>query len=155
MQLQSKRLWPEYIEFLDVIHRHFYLLISMFRRMDLSPSSGKIRLSSSKSVEPAPISGYQSQNHATTDGQSFSVSWCEAASGAHDHILNTVWQYHLVFVRRPLWPEVGSFLYQSSSAVIRHYVHEVFIFYMFDIVFMYIQSIKGYYQPRLRTEKYA
>jgi hypothetical protein len=34
----------------------------------------------------------QSQSHITTDGQSVCLSWCRAPSGAHDHILVTVWE---------------------------------------------------------------
>jgi hypothetical protein len=32
----------------------------------------------------------QSQSHIETDGQSVSLSWCRAPSGAHDQILVTV-----------------------------------------------------------------
>jgi hypothetical protein len=39
----------------------------------------------------------QSQSHFTTDDQSVSPSRCRAPSGAHDHILITVWQ--LLFCR--------------------------------------------------------
>jgi hypothetical protein len=36
-------------------------------------------------VSPSP-------SHIVTDGQSVCLSWCRIPSGAHDHILVTVWQ---------------------------------------------------------------
>jgi hypothetical protein len=54
----------------------------------------------------------------TTDGQSASLSWCRAPSGAHDQILIIIWLLLFFFdVGRPLWREVGSVicLHQSCS----------------------------------------
>jgi hypothetical protein len=43
----------------------------------------------------------QSQSHIATDGQSISKSWCEAPSGAHDQIFNSLWQLRSCFSGEP------------------------------------------------------
>jgi hypothetical protein len=57
----------------------------------------------------------QSQSPVTTDGQSVSLSWCRAPSGAHDQMFGTVWQLRVVEVGRPLWREDGSVISHSLS----------------------------------------
>jgi hypothetical protein len=41
------------------------------------------------------------QRHITTDGRSISKSWCQAPSGAHDHIFITLWQLRYCFCGAP------------------------------------------------------
>jgi hypothetical protein len=43
----------------------------------------------------------QSQSYIATDGQSVSMSWCRAQSGAHDQIFITVWQLRSCFCGAP------------------------------------------------------
>jgi hypothetical protein len=42
--------------------------------------------------KPLITASLESQSHIAADGQSVSLSWCRAPSGAHDQILVTVWQ---------------------------------------------------------------
>jgi hypothetical protein len=43
-------------------------------------------------IGPLPKSQSQSQSHIATDGQSVSLSWCRAPSGAHDQIFILPWK---------------------------------------------------------------
>jgi hypothetical protein len=63
------------------------------------------------------IASSQSQSHITTDGQSVSMSWCEAHSGTFDQRRFFFFSsnYCLVFLGLTLWREVGSVICQSLS----------------------------------------
>jgi hypothetical protein len=54
----------------------------------------------------------RSQSHATTDGQSISVSWCPAPSRDHAQMFATHQSYCPALVGPHLWAEVGSVLCQ-------------------------------------------
>jgi hypothetical protein len=69
-----------------------------------------------RSVTSGP-SVRRSLSHATTDGQSVSMSRCRAHSGTCDQILLSVRRLlseSLVSVGRPLWREVGSVICHSQ-----------------------------------------
>jgi hypothetical protein len=66
-----------------------------------------------------------------TDGQSVSLSWCRAPSGAHDQILITVWQLRSCPWEGALSDERTSLSFVSQSTVLGQLsVSTIFTFYM-------------------------
>jgi hypothetical protein len=73
----------------------------------------------------------QSQSHIATDGQSVCLSWCRAPSGAHDHILITVWQLLSCPWEGALSDERTGLSFVSQPAVLGQLsVCTIFTFYM-------------------------
>jgi hypothetical protein len=89
-----------------------------------------------------------SQSHSTTDGQSVSMSWCRAQSRTFEQ--RFFFQcYILVFLRRPLWREVGSVIaVYSSQSLFTTNIYIKLKIYIVLHTFTIQYNIYNTYRPR-------